>query len=132
MTALIGGEVDFTFTGAVTALPPVRAGQVRPLAVTSVKRSSVLPDVPTLASYYPGFESANWYGMFAPAGTPDAIVGRLSAAIVKALKARDIREFLVREGAEPVGNTPQEFAAHFRREVERYARVIKTANVRPE
>lgn len=68
----------------------MRSNQVRPLAVTSIKRSSVVPDVPTMDSVYPGFESANWYAMFAPAGTPEAIVNRLSAEMVKALKTREV------------------------------------------
>jgi tripartite-type tricarboxylate transporter receptor subunit TctC len=132
MTALISGEVDFTYTGVVTALPYVRNNQVRPIAVTSLRRSPVVPDVPTMDSVYPGFESANWYAMFAPAGTPEAIVNRLSAEASKALKTRELREFIARDGAEPVGSTPQEMAAFFRREVERYAKVIKAGNVRVE
>jgi tripartite-type tricarboxylate transporter receptor subunit TctC len=132
MTALISGEVDFTYTGVVTALPHVRNNHVRPLAVTSLKRSSVVPDVPTMDSVYPGYESANWYAMFAPAGTPEAIVNRLSVEMAKALKTREMREFIARDGAEPVGSTPQEMAAFFRREVERYAKVIKAGNVRVE
>lgn len=129
ITALIGGEVDFTFTGVVTALPPVRAKQVRALAVTSIKRSSVLPDLPTLDSLYPGFESANWYAVFVPSGTPAAIVTKLSSEIVKAIKSPEIRDFIMREGAEPIGSTPQELAAFFRREVERYAEVIRVGKV---
>ena len=132
MTALVSGEVDFTYTGVVTALPFVRNSQVRPLAVTSLKRSSVLPDVPTMDSVYPGFESANWYAMFAPAGTPESIVNRLNGEMSKALKTRELRDFIARDGAEPVGSSPQEMATFFRREVERYAKVIKAGNVRVE
>lgn len=132
MRALIGGEVDFTFTGMITALPPVRAKQVRALAVTSLMRSPVVPDVPTLDSVYAGFESANWYALFAPAGTPEAIVTKLSGELAKAVKTREMRDFITSEGAEPVGSTPQELAAYFRREVERYAKVIKAGNVRVE
>ena len=130
--ALVSGEVAFTFTGAVTALPPVRAKQVRALAVTSLKRSSLLPDVPTMDSFYPGFESANWYAMFVPAGTPAAVIGRLNSEMVRTLKSPEIVDFMKREGAEPVGSTPQELAAYFRREVERYAEVIRIGNVRVE
>ena len=130
--ALVSGEVAFTFTGAVTALPPVRAKQVRALAVTSLKRSSLLPDVPTMDSFYPGFESANWYAMFVPAGTPAAVIGRLNSEMVRTLKSPEIVDFMKREGAEPVGSTPQELAAYFRREVERYAEVIRIGKVRVE
>ena len=130
--ALVSGEVAFTFTGAVTALPPVRAKQVRALAVTSPKRSSLLPDVPTMDSFYPGFESANWYAMFVPAGTPAAVINRLNSEMVRTLKSPEIVDFMKREGAEPVGSTPQELAAYFRREVERYAEVIRIGKVRVE
>jgi tripartite-type tricarboxylate transporter receptor subunit TctC len=132
MTALISGEVDFIFTGVVTGLPHVRSKQARPLAVTSVKRSSVVPEVPTMDSVYPGFESANWYALFAPAGTPEPIVSRLSAEMQKALRTREMRDFIARDGAEPVGSSPKEMAEFFRREVERYAKVIKAGNVRVE
>jgi tripartite-type tricarboxylate transporter receptor subunit TctC len=131
-TALIAGEVDFTFAGSLAALPHIRSGRVRALAVTTVKRSSATPDVPTLDSFYPGYESANWYAFFAPAATPAAIVNRLSMEIASALKSPEIRDFMAKEGAEAVGSTPQEFAAYFRREVERYAKVIKAAGVRIE
>lgn len=130
--ALVSGEVAFTFSGAVTALPPVRAKQVRPLAVTSVKRSSLLPDVPTLDSIYPGFESANWYAMFVPAGTPAAVVARLNSEMVKAVRSREVLDFMAREGAEPVGSSPQELGAYFRREVERYSEVIRVGKIQLE
>ena len=130
--ALVSGEVAFTFTGAVTALPPVRAKQVRAFAVTSLKRSSLLPDVPTMDSLYPGFESANWYAMYVPAGTPAAVIGRLNSEMVRTLKSPEVIDFMKREGAEPVGSTPQELAAYFRREVERYAEVIRVGKVRVE
>jgi tripartite-type tricarboxylate transporter receptor subunit TctC len=132
IAALIGGETDYTFSGAVTALPHVRSGKVRGLAVSSLKRTAAAPDLPTLDSIYPGFESANWYAMFAPAGTPPAIVNRLHAETVNALKAPEIREFMQGEGADLVGSTPAELAAYVKRELERYAIVIKRANIRAE
>jgi tripartite-type tricarboxylate transporter receptor subunit TctC len=132
VAALMSGEVDFTFTGAVTALPPVRAGRVRALAVTSRKSSSLLPEVPTMDSIYPGFESANWYALFVPAGTPGAVVNRLNGEMLKALKSREMLEFMAREGAEPVGSTPQELGTHFRREVERYSEVIRRGKIQVE
>jgi tripartite-type tricarboxylate transporter receptor subunit TctC len=132
MVALISGEVDFTFTGAVTALPPIRAKQVRALAVTSLKPSPAAPDVPPLAATFPGFESANWYALFVPAGTPAPIVTKLSAETAKAIKNPAVRDFIQQDGAEPVGSSPQEFAAFFRREVERYAEVIRKGKVQVE
>ncbi len=131
-TALMGGEVDFIFTGAVQAQPLIRSGRARPLAVTSPKPSPAVPGVPTMDSIYPGFVSGNWYGMFAPAGTPAAIIARLSSEIVSAIRTPEIREFITRDGAEPVGSSPQEFAAYLRSEIERYARVAKAANLKME
>ena len=132
VAALMGGEVDLTFTGAVTALPPIRAGRVKALAVTSRKPSSLMPEVPTMDSLYPGFESANWYALFVPAGTPAAIVNRLNAEMVKTIKSREVLDFMAREGAEPVGSSPQELGAHFRREVERYGEVIRRGKIQLE
>jgi len=130
--ALMSGEVDFSFAGALTSLPHIRSGRIKALAVTTVKPSALLPGVPPVASLYPGFESTNWYAVFAPAGTPPAIVGKISQEIAHAIQQPDVREFMAREGAEPVGSTPQEFTAFFRKEVERYAQVIRTANIRAE
>jgi tripartite-type tricarboxylate transporter receptor subunit TctC len=129
-TALISGEVDFIFAGAVQALPLVRSGRARVLAVTSTKPSPAVPGVPTLDSIYPGFSSANWYGMFAPAGTPDAIIARLSSEIASATSTPEIREFIVREGAEPVGSSASEFAAFVKSEIERYSKVAKAADLK--
>lgn len=129
-TALMSGEVDFIFAGAVQALPLVRSRRARPLAVTSLKPSPVVPDVPTMDSFYPGFQSANWYAMFAPAGTPAAIITRLSAEIASAIRTPEIREAITREGAEPVGSSPREFAVYLRSEIERHTRVAQAAKLK--
>ena len=131
LLALIAGEVDISFNGALTALPAVKAGKVRALAVTSVKRATAA-DLPTLDSFYPGFESANWYAVFLPGATPAAVVSRISAETAKAIRTPEIRDFISSEGAEPVGSTPQELDAYVKREVARYAKVIKAGNVRVE
>ncbi len=130
--ALMSGEVDFSFAGALTALPHIRSGRIKALAVTAAKPSPLVPNAPPLMLLYPGFESNNWYAMFAPAATPAAIVNKISAEIASAIKLPDVRDFMAKEGAEPVGSTPQEFAAFFRNEVERYAKVIQAANIRIE
>jgi tripartite-type tricarboxylate transporter receptor subunit TctC len=130
--ALISGEVDFSFAGALTSMPHLRAGKIKALAVTTPKPSPLVPDAPPLTTLYPGFESTNWYAVFAPAGTPAPIVNRISAEIAKAIQLPDVREFMAREGADAVGSTPQEFAAFFKKEVDRYARVIQTANIRAD
>jgi tripartite-type tricarboxylate transporter receptor subunit TctC len=132
IAALIGGETDFNFSGAVTALPHVRSGKVRAIAVSSIKRTAAAPHLPTLDSIYPGFESANWYAMFAPAGTPAAIINKLHAETIITLKLPEIRDFMTGEGAELVGSTPSELAVYLRREIERYGKVIRAANIKAE
>jgi tripartite-type tricarboxylate transporter receptor subunit TctC len=130
--ALISGEVDFSFAGALTSMPHLRAGKIKALAVTTPKPSPLVPDAPPPSALYPGFESTNWYGVFAPAGTPAAIVNRISAEIAKAIQLADVREFMAREGADAVGSTPQAFAAFFKSEVDRYAAVIMAAGIRAD
>jgi tripartite-type tricarboxylate transporter receptor subunit TctC len=130
--ALLSGEVDFNFHGALVALPPMRAGKVRGLAVTTTKRVAAAPDVPTVASSLPGFESVNWSALFAPAGTAAAVVNRLNAETAKALTAREIRELLSREGIEPIGSTAAELGTFFRNDVQRTATLLKAANIKVE
>jgi len=132
VTALMSGEIDFTFNGALTVLPHIKSRRVKALAVTSLRPASVAPELPTLNSIYPGFESANWYAMFMPAGTPAAVVARVNAELVKGLQAPDIREFMTAEGAEPAGGSPQDLGAYFRREVDRYGKIIRASNLQFE
>jgi tripartite-type tricarboxylate transporter receptor subunit TctC len=129
MTAQIAGETDFSFATALTVKPQVAAGKVRALAVTTAKPSSAFPDLPTMKSFFPDFESDNWYAMFVPRGTPSDIVAKINAEIRKALQLPEIREFMAKEGADPVGSSPEELAAYFKREVDKYARVIKAGNI---
>jgi tripartite-type tricarboxylate transporter receptor subunit TctC len=130
--ALMSGDVEFSFAGAITMIPHLRSGKVKALAVTSPKPTRIAPNVPPLALLYPGFESVNWYAIFAPAATPAAIVNKLGSEIAAAIKSPEMRDFMLKEGADPVGSTPQEFAAYFKNEVERYANVIRVANIRIE
>jgi tripartite-type tricarboxylate transporter receptor subunit TctC len=130
--AVLAGEVDFNFQGAVLSLPAMRAGKVRGLAVTTAKPSAAAPDVPTVASYLPGFESVNWFGLYAPAGTPAPVVAKLNAETVRALQAPQTREVLSREGIEPIGSTAAELAAYLRNDIERTAKLIKAANIQVE
>ncbi len=130
--ALMSGEVDFSFAGAISMIPHLRSGKVKALAVTTPAPTRLAPALPTLASLYPGFESVNWYAIFAPGTTPPAIVNKLGNEIAAAIKSPEMRDFMMKEGADAVGSAPQEFAAYFKREVERYAKVIQTANIRVE
>jgi tripartite-type tricarboxylate transporter receptor subunit TctC len=130
--ALMSGEVDFSFAGSISMIPHLRSGKVKALAVTSPAPSRLAPALPTLASLYPGFESVNWYAIFAPGTTPAAIVNKLGSEIAAAIKSAEMRDFMYKEGADAVGSTPAEFAAYFKREAERYTKVIQAANIRVE
>ncbi|MBI2227022.1 MAG: tripartite tricarboxylate transporter substrate binding protein [Betaproteobacteria bacterium] len=127
--ALISGEVDFEFGTALAVAPHVASGKVRALAVTTAKRAKAYPNLPTMTSIYPGFDVDNWYAMFMPAGTPRPIVDKLNSEILKALKASDVLEFMAKEGGEPVGSTPEELTAMFKREIAKYAKVIEAGRI---
>jgi len=129
ITALIGGEVDFEFATALSAAPHLKSGKVRALAVTTAKPAAAYPNLPTMNSLYPGFDVDNWYAMFMPAGTPKAIVDKLNAELIKALKSTDVQSYMAKEGGQPVGSTPQELATMFQQEVTKYARVIGNAHI---
>ena len=128
---LVGGLVQAMFSGMSSTLPHVKAGKLRALAVTSAKRSTAVPDVPTIAeSGFPGFEATAWYGLLAPARTPRQAVARLHAETVKALAMPDVRQRLEGVGFELVGSTPEEFAAYIRSEIAKWAKVVQTSGVR--
>jgi tripartite-type tricarboxylate transporter receptor subunit TctC len=130
--AMLAGETDFRFTSILSSIPHIRNGRMRPLAVTTAKRSSVLPQLPTLTSIYPGVECDQWYAMFAPAGVPNEIIARLHAETVKALALPEVRSYLIKDGAEPVGSTPEELASFFQREVAKYAKIIAIAKIQAD
>ena len=133
MQDLIGGQVQLMFDNYASASTQVRAGKVRALAVTTARRSSLAPDLPTVAeSGLAGFDISTWFGVFAPAGTPRDAVEKLHAEFTRALAAPDVRERMLNLGAEPVGNRPEEFAAYIRAEAEKYARVIKSSGARAD
>jgi tripartite-type tricarboxylate transporter receptor subunit TctC len=132
VTALLGGEIDLLFSTMPPAIPHVKAGKLRALAVTTLKRSPALPEVPTMNDTVKGFESDNWYGMFFPAGPSREIITRFHGEMMKVLKDPDIRSLMAKEGAEPIGNSPEEFAGYFRREVDKYAKVIQASGARAE
>jgi len=129
-TAVLSGEVDFVFGTALAVAPYVSQGKLRALAVTTPKKSSAFPNLPTMNSFYPGFEADNWYAMFFPAGTPKEIVAKLNAEIIKALKTPEVANFMKREGADQVGSTPEELTAYFNKEVEKYAKIIKSRHIK--
>ena len=130
VTDMLGGQISIAFLNVAAAMPQMRANQVRPVAVTTLKRSGVLPDLPTMNESMPGFEVNSWYGMMAPAGTPKAIVQTLQREVAKALKQPEVAEKLREFGLDPVGNTPEEHAAQLRADLERWAKVAKAAKIR--
>ncbi len=130
---LLAGEVQAMFSSVVAIVPSIKAGRLRALAVTGKRRAALLPEVPTLdESGVPGYEAGSWYGILAPAGTPQAIVAKLHEAIVHALARPEVRERLVSEGAEVIGSTPQAFAAHITAELARMGKLIRDAGIRME
>ena len=128
---LIGGQVQVMMDGLPSALPHVKAGRLRALAVTSQKRSQAAPDLPTIAeSGYPGFYADAWSGLFAPKGTPKAVVDKLAGEVRRILALPDVRERFAGLGAEPVGSTPAEFAQHVQREIDKWANVVKQSGAK--
>jgi tripartite-type tricarboxylate transporter receptor subunit TctC len=126
VTDLIAGQVDVMFNSIAPVLPHIRGGRLRVLGIGSTKRSTILPDVPTIAeSGVPGFEAVSWFGMLAPARTPKAIVAKLSRTLAQVVHRPELRKQFEAMGAEPVGDTPEEFGALMRRESARYAKVVK-------
>ena len=130
---LLAGEVQAMFSSVVAIVPNIKAGRLRALAVTGKRRAALLPEVPTLdESGVPGYEAGSWYGILAPAGTPQAVVAKLHKAIVRALAQPEVRERLVSEGAEVIGSTPEAFAAHITAELARMGKLIRDADIRME
>ena len=133
LTDLLSGRVQLMFSSVVAILPHIKAGKLRGLAVTGSRRLASMPNLPTIAeSGLPGYEASSWYGVLAPAGTPREIVARLNAELVKALEQPEVRTSLLAEGAEPIGGSPEQFAAHIRSEMERLGKMIREAKIRPE
>ena len=131
--SVIGGHVQMTFDAITTMTSNVKAGQVRALGTSASKRSTVLPDVPTIAEAgVPGYDSTIWLGIMAPAGTPKAIVDKLNAEINKAIARPDVREAWDKQGAVAMVMTPAEFDAHLRKDIEKWAGVVKSAGIKPE
>ncbi len=124
--AVVSGEVDLTFASVPVALPHIRDGRLRPLAVSSRERSMLMPDVPTIGEAgAPGYEVTNEYGVLAPAGTPRAIIAKLQQEIAHILKLPDVRKRFLELGMEPVGSTPEQFAERLRSQVEKWTKVVK-------
>lgn len=125
---LLGGRVQMFFTGIPSVLAEIRGGKLKPIGITSARRSATLPEVATIAeSGVPGFDVSPWFGVLAPARTPPALVKRLHQEYAKALKAPAVRDPLTRDGVDPVGNSPEEFSAYIRSELAKWGNVVKAS-----
>ncbi|TAG50377.1 MAG: tripartite tricarboxylate transporter substrate binding protein [Betaproteobacteria bacterium] len=128
---VMSGQVNIMFDNAPTVVPHIRGGKLKAIAVTSTKRSPALPNVPTVAEAgVEGFDASSWFGVLAPAGTPKDIVDKLSQTIAKALQTPEMRERLSSQGADAVGSTPEQFAAHIKSEIDKWARVVRASGAK--
>lgn len=133
LNALLGGHIDLLFDPVVTLLPQATSGTVRPIAITSASRSPFLPEVPTVReSGAPEFDVAGWFGLLAPADTPPDVLAVLQGEVVKALAVADVKARLAGLGVEAVGSTPAGFAVYLRGEVDRWTRVVRASNIKPD
>lgn len=130
IVALMSGEIDYLFATGPVASAARNTGKVRLLAVTTAKQASAFPDLPTMNTFFPGFEADNWYAMWFPAGTHRDIVAKMNGLIVNALKDGKVRDFMVKEGLDPIGSTPEELGAQVKREIVKYAEVIRKGNIK--
>jgi tripartite-type tricarboxylate transporter receptor subunit TctC len=132
MNDLVGGQINISFSNMLVALPQVRAKRINAIAVTSLKRSPALPDVPAIAETSPGFEATSWWGVVSTKGTPPDVVNTLNRAIVNGINSPDMRTFLTNMGIEPGGTSPQEFSAFIKSELVKWARVVKESGARAD
>jgi tripartite-type tricarboxylate transporter receptor subunit TctC len=130
ITDLIAGQVGVTIASAVPLSPQVKAGRLRGLAVTSPRRSAAFPELPAIAETVPGYEVINWFGIFAPAGTPKPVIARINAALNKALQSPALRKTLNSSGADAVGGTPEDFAKVVKADFVKWAKVVKDSGAR--
>lgn len=133
MVDLLAGNIQLIFATAASSIGHIKAGKVRAIAVSTAKRSALVPDLPTVAEAgLPGYEANNWNGFFVPAKTPRPIINRLNKEIAAALNAPDIKEFLFKQGLDAAPNTPEQFAAYMKSEMAKWAKVIKAAGIKPQ
>ncbi|HEY8069621.1 MAG TPA: tripartite tricarboxylate transporter substrate binding protein [Burkholderiales bacterium] len=132
LTALLGGEYQFNFSGMQAAQVQVRAGRLRAIAVSAPKRLAALPDIPAMAEALPGFGIVGWYGVIGPAKMPEPIVARLNAELVKALNSPDVHERIVADGSEPVGSSPEAFREFMLADTAKWAKLVKESGAKME
>jgi tripartite-type tricarboxylate transporter receptor subunit TctC len=129
---VMGGQVQMTFEAAAAGAQQLKAGRLKALAVTGKKRVAFLPDVPAVQEVVPGFEVLNWYGLVAPAGTPQDVIRKLQQDIAKVMASPEIRDKMVAMGTDPVGSSPEEFGQYIKSETSKWNRIIRERNIRPD
>ena len=133
VTDLLGGQVDYMFDSITSAAPHIQSGKLRAIGVTTLKRSSALPNVPTIAEAgLPGYELSPWFAVYMPAGTPQPIVDKMNAALLEAMKLPDVQARFAAIGAEPIGSTPQQLATHLTAEMAKWGKVIQERGIRAD
>ena len=130
IAALMSGEVNMMFNGVSSALPHVKAGRVRALAISTAQRSPLLPDLPTVAESGFTYDTSGWYGLVAPAGTPKAITGKLQASLHKALNTPEMKARLAAQGIDGIGSTPEQLTKHLRAELDKWTAVVTAAGLK--
>ncbi len=131
--SVLGGQVELMFDSLPTTQAQIKAGRLKGLAITSTRRSPLLPDVPTMSEAgVPGYEADLWLGLVAPVGTPPAIINRLHAEVVKILQRADVRDSFIQQGTEPIGSTPEQFAAMLKNDVEKWGKVVRFSGAKVE
>ena len=131
-TDLLSGQVTLMFNNMLSAMPQVKAGRLRAVAVTSSKRSPAAPELPTIAETVPGYEASGWYGAFAPASTSKELIGRLNAEMNRIMKMPDVTQRLAGDGVEAVGTTPEQFGAYLKQEVAKWGKVVKASGAKAD
>jgi tripartite-type tricarboxylate transporter receptor subunit TctC len=132
VTDVLGGRVTMLFTTTISAAPHIKAGKLRALAITSAKRQASMPDVPTIGETIPGYRAEAFQGMVAPAGVPQAIVGKIASEVARIVRLPEISQRFQLDGAEAVGSTPKEFAVFLKTEMQKWGKVIKDAGIKLE
>ena len=131
MIELVGGQVQLVFATAASAVPQIKGGKIKGIAVTTAKRAALMPNLPTISEAgLPGFDANNWYGLLAPANTPRPIINRLNAEVTKVLAMPDVKNFLFNQGLDPAPGTPEKFGAYIKSEMTKWAKVVKDSGAK--
>ena len=132
MYDLLSGQITLMFNNMLSAMPQVKAGRLRAVAVTSLKRSAAVPELPTIAETVPGYEANGWYGAFSPAATSKDLINRVNAEMNRIMKMPDVTQRLAGDGVEAVGSTPEQFGAYLKQEVAKWGKVVNASGAKAD